>query len=190
MKVKVLLLAILTMCLGSSIQAQTTSSGKKILVVYYSWSENGITRNVANQIKLATGADIVEITPVTPYTTDYKECVAQARKEIEANFKPEIKNNIDNFKSYDIILVGSPNWCSTIAPPVATFLSKYDFSGKTILPFITYGGSGLGKSLEDIKTLSPNATVISDVLLIKASEINNSAGEIQKWLKNNDIIKK
>jgi len=189
MKVKVLLLAFLAMCIGNNIQAQTTPSGKKILIVYYSWSENGITRNVANQIKMATGADIFEITPVTPYTTDYKECVAQARKEIEANFKPEIKGNVDNFKSYDIILVGSPNWCNTIAPPVATFLSKNDFSGKTILPFITYGGSGLGKSIEDIKALSPKATV-SEALSVKASDVNNAGSDIQKWLKNNNVIKK
>ena len=188
MKVKTLFLAILTMCAGISIQAQTTPSGKKILVVYYSWSENGITRNVAHQIQAATGADIFEILPVTPYTTDYKECVAQARKEIAENFKPEIKGNVDNLESYDIIFVGSPNWCSTIAPPLASFLSMNDLSGKTVLPFITYGGSGLGKSLEDITALCPKSEIL-EVLLIKASEINESGSTILEWLKNQKIIK-
>ena len=186
MKVKTLLLAVLAMCVGSSIQAQTTSSGKKILVAYFSWSENGNTRNLANQIKLKTGADIFEITPVSAYSTNYEDCLAQARKEIDSNFKPEIKGPVDNFESYDIIIVGSPIWCGTIAPPVATFLSNHDFSGKTVLPFVTFGGGGPGKSMEDIKNLCSNA-VLLDVFSITGNKVNEIESDIHKWLKDSNI---
>ena len=187
MKVKTLLLAILAMCVGNSIQAQTTPSGKKILVAYFSWSENGNTRNLANQIKQGTGADIFEIVPVNAYSTNYEECLEQARKEIDSNFKPEIKGTVDNLESYDIILVGSPIWSGTIAPPVATFLSQNDFAEKTVLPFVTYGGGGPGKSMEDIKGLCPNATII-EVFSITGSNVNEAESDISKWLKDNNIV--
>ena len=188
MKVKILLLAILAVLTAGSIQAQTTPSGKKILIAFFSWSENGNTRNMANKIKLETGADIFEIVPINAYPTTFEACVAQAQKEIDSNFKPEIKGTVANFESYDIILVGSPIWCGTIAPPVATFLSNYDFSGTTVLPFITFGGGGKGKSIEDIKNLCPKAVLLED-FSITGRSVNDADGDIRKWLKDKDIIK-
>ena len=187
MKVKTLLLAILAICVGGGIQAQTAPSGKKILVAYFSWSENGNTRNLANKIKLETGGDIFEIVPVTAYSKNYDDCLAQAVKEIDSSFKPEIKGSVDKFESYDIILVGSPIWCGTIAPPVATFLSNNDFSKKTVLTFVTYGGGGPGKSMEDIKNLCPE--VVSEGFSITGSSVNESDSDIRKWLKDNGIAK-
>ena len=187
MKVKTLLSVLLALCVGGSIQAQTTPSGKKILVAYFSWSENGNTRNLANKIKMEIGADIFEIVPVNAYSTNFEDCVAQAQKEIDENFKPEIKGAVDNFESYDIILVGSPIWCGTIAPPVATFLSNNDFSKKTVLPFVTFGGGGPGKSMEDIKNLCSGAVL--EGFSITGSSVNESESDIRKWLKDNDIAK-
>ena len=103
------------------------SQNTKALVVYYSWGGN--TRVVAEKIKTQLGADIVEIVPETAYPTDYSECVAQARKETKADFRPAIKTKVENMKDYDVILVGTPNWCSTIAPPLATFLMENNFEG-------------------------------------------------------------
>jgi len=189
MKTKFLLFAFLIMISGINFQskAQTAKSDKKILVVYFSWSSSGNTRNMANQIKAATGADIFEIVPVNAYPKDYNACVDQAKAEINRNFKPEIKGKVENFDSYDIIFVGSPNWWSTIAPPVATFLSGYNFSGKTILPFITHEGSRLGRSADDIKKLCPDATVLPG-LPIRGGSVNGAGNDIQKWLRDNKII--
>ena len=190
MKTKGFLLTIMVILFTGGIETYAQSSGndKKILVVYYSWSSSGNTRNMAEQIKSLTGADIFEIVPVKPYPRDYQACVDQAKIEINNNFKPEIKGTVQNFNSYDIIFVGSPNWWSTIAPPVATFLTSYDFSGKTIIPFMTHEGTRMGHSEKDIKDLCTEATVLKG-LPIHGESVNNATTDIQKWLKNLEIIK-
>lgn len=143
---------------------------------------------MAEQIKAATGADIFEIVPVKAYPEDYHACVDQAKTEVNSKFKPEIKGTAENFASYDIIFVGSPNWWSTIAPPVATFLSNNNFSGKTIVPFITHEGSRFGRSVDDMKALCPNATFLTG-LPIRGGSVSSANNEILKWLKDIDIIK-
>lgn len=188
MKVERLLIIILMTCMGtgSYLQAQTTPAGKKVLIVYFSWGGN--TRNMAEQVKAATGADIFEIIPASAYPTDYNACVDQAKKEINSNYKPVLKTKLENIHSYDIIIVGSPNWWSTIAPPVATFLTSYDFAGKTILPFITHEGSRMGRSVTDIKALCPNSTILNG-LPVRGSNVRNAGNDIRKWLQDSGIIK-
>ncbi|HEY8541015.1 MAG TPA: flavodoxin, partial [Pseudothermotoga sp.] len=107
----------------------------KSLVVYYSWSGN--TQKIARLIQELTDGDIVELIPETPYPSSYNATLEQAKKEIQANYKPPLKTKIDNIEDYEIIFVGSPNWWGTMAPPAATFLSQYDLSGKKIAPFIS-----------------------------------------------------
>jgi hypothetical protein len=80
---------------------------------------------------------------VSPYPTNYGAVVAQAKQELKADIRPALKSAGSNIASYDVIFVGSPNWWSTIAPPVMTLLSSLDFSGKTVVPFITHEGSGV-----------------------------------------------
>jgi len=190
MNTKTLLLAIMTMIFtnGLNAQAQSSNSDKKILIVYYSWSNSGNTRNMAEKIKTETGADIFEIVPVKPYPRDYQACVDQAKTEINNKFKPEIKGEVTDFDSYDIIFVGSPNWWSTIAPPVATLLTSYNFSGKTIIPFMTHEGTRMGHSEKDIKDLCPKATVLKG-LPIRGGAVNDALPDIQKWLKDLGVIK-
>ena len=109
---------------------------KKILVAYFSHSGN--TREIANQIHKSVGGDIFEIQVVKPYPHDYDAVVQQARQELDSGYKPVLKTKIENIKSYDLVFIGYPNWCSTVPAPVRTFLSEYDFSGKTIVPFCTH----------------------------------------------------
>jgi len=153
---------------------------KKILVAYFSHSGN--TRIVAEQIKRATDADIFEIKPVTDYPDDYNTVVAQAKKEINASYKPELKTKVKNIKSYDVIFIGSPNWWSTIAPPVATFLSACDFEGKLIVPFITHEGSRMGHSVADIKKLCPKSTVL-DGLPVRGGAVKEANDDVVRWLR-------
>ena len=191
MKTKLLLLAIMALFLAnnSTVLAQSISKNKKILVVYFSWSPTGNTRNMANQIKEATNADIFEIVPIKSYPTDYKKCTEVAKEEINRNFRPELKTKMPNFDQYDIIFVGSPNWWSTIAPPVATFLTTYNTKGKTILPFMTHEGTRMGHSVKDIQELCPDATVLSGLPIRGGSVKNESTkSDIQKWLKDNKVI--
>jgi flavodoxin len=131
---------------------------KKVLVAYYSHS--GTTKKVAQEIHQAVGGDLFEIKEATPYPRDYNNVLKQAKQEIANGFRPALKDKIPEISDYDIIIIGSPNWWSTIAPPVATFLTQADFSGQTIVPFITHGGGGLNRTISDIRQLCPDANIL------------------------------
>lgn len=158
----------------------------KTLVVYYSHSGN--TRVVAEQIAKDTGGDIFEIVPVKAYPEEYRTLTDQAKKEINENHKPAIKGKVADISQYDVIIVGSPCWWSTIAPPVATFLSSYDLSGTTVVPFMTHGGSGMGHSEADIKKLCPKSTLLEG-LPVSGNAVNNSQGDVSAWLRKIKIVK-
>ena len=151
-----------------------------ILVVYFSRSGN--TRKIANLIHQEVGGIIHEIRPEVPYPNSYNAVVDQAEKEIQAGYKPALQSTLDHIESYDTIFVGSPNWWSTIAPPVATFLSEYDLSGKTIVPFCTHGGGGLGRIGKDVAKLCPRSTVLSSFDVYE-SETGNAQAKVSAWLR-------
>jgi flavodoxin len=152
----------------------------RILVAYFSHSGN--TRVVARQIHESVGGDIFEIVPVDPYPRDYDEVVEKARKELSENYRPKLKTKVGNMESYKVVFVGHPNWWGTIPRPVATFLSEYDFSGKTIAPFCTHEGSGLGRSVEDIRACCPRSTVPGG-LAVRGSSVKNAREEVAAWLR-------
>jgi flavodoxin len=150
-----------------------------ILVAYYSWG--GSTRRLAEVIHAAAGGDTFEVLPQAPYPTEYNACTVQAKKEIQAEFKPELKTKINGIDSFDIIFIGSPNWWSSIAPPVAAFLSQHDFTGKTVAPFCTHGGGGQGHIQKDIAKLCPGAKVLNCLAI--GSRSLPSEKELSAWLK-------
>ena len=152
----------------------------KVLTIYFSHSGN--TQEIAEHIHKQLGGDIVEIRTVDPYPTDYDEVVEQAKQELKSGHKPKLKTKVKNIGSYDIIFVGSPIWWGTIAPPVITFLSEYDLSGKTIVPFVTHEGSGLGRSVSDIAGVSPNSTVL-DGLAVRGREAKTAQNDVSSWVR-------
>ena len=158
-----------------------SSGPHKVLIAYFSHSF-GNTRQIAHMIQKETGGDIFEIKPKTPYTKVHKDVVAQARKEIDAGFKPELVAMPEKLDEYDVIFVGTPNWWNTMAPPVATFLPNHDFSGKTLVPFTTHGGSGLGRYPEDMKKLCPKANFLEGETFSRNS-IPNSGDAVAKWIR-------
>lgn len=158
---------------------------RQVLIVYFTWSGN--TRKVASLIQKKIGGTIFEIQPEASYPKSYTETVEQAKKEIQAGYKPPLKAEIENIESYDTIFIGSPNWWGTIAPPVATFLSKYDLSGKTIVPFCTHGGGGMGRMIQDIIKLCPHSTILSG-FEIYGSSVGNAEVKISEWLNKRGII--
>jgi len=123
----------------------------KFLVVYYSYTGN--TYKLIEQIQRKLNCDVLEIQPVTPYSTDYQQVVDNAVQEIQKNYQPEIvQMNID-FTKYSKIIVATPVWWYSIASPVNTFLHQYDLSNKVVIPLITNGGWE-GHAISDIQTLS------------------------------------
>lgn len=151
---------------------------KNILIVYYSHSAN--TRKLAKLIEQETGGTLCELLPEKAYPVDYNTVVEQAKKEIQAGFRPELKTEVKDLASYDTVFVGTPNWWSTIAPPVATFLGSCDLSGKNVVPFCTHGGGGSGHIEAMVKKFCPDSTMLP-LLSVYGGTAKDS--QVESWLK-------
>lgn len=128
---------------------------KKMLIVYYSVS-NGNTKQIAERLQAATGADIARIETVKPYTGSYNDIVEQGQREVNRRYQPEIKPLALNMADYDVIAVGTPTWWYTMAPAVLSFLKSCDWEGKTVIPFQTHGGWP-GHVIKDMKKICKGA---------------------------------
>lgn len=143
--------------------------------------EIGNTEIVAKMIAEKIGADLFKIEQVQPYAADYNECIAQAQEDQQRNARPELTSYLDQIEEYDVIYVGYPNYWSTMPMAVFTFLERYDFTGKIIKPFCTHEGSGLGKSIADIKKICPKA-IVQDGLAIFGSSAARAQADVENWL--------
>lgn len=143
--------------LGTENEDKSNKENGKILIAYFSWGGN--TKGIAEEIQRQIGADIFEITMVTPYSSDYNTVLDEAQRDQNVQARPELANHVDNMDEYDVVMIGYPNWWASIPMPVASFLEEYNFSGKTILPFCSHGGGRFGQSLTAIAKLVPNATM-------------------------------
>ena len=180
--------------MGENIMAQT-KAGSNILIAYYSRRGNnyrngeivnlkvGNTEMVAGKILKLTGGDTFYIETVKLYPADYHETTQVAKRELNENARPAIRGKVADMQKYDGIYLGYPNWWGTMPMAVMTFLESYDFSGKTIIPFCTHEGSGLGSSVQDIKKVCPKA-VVKQGLAIRGSNVNNSDRQVSEWVKN------
>ena len=181
-------------------ELRTAPNEHKILVVYYSRTGQnyvsgdivnltvGNTAAVAEIIRQKTGADVFEIKTVKPYPADYHETTEVAKKELKEQARPEIVGGVDDIAQYDTIILGYPNWWGTMPMAVRSFMDKHDLSGKTILPFCTHEGSGMGRSVKDLKNALPNS-VIKPGLPIKGTRVHHQdsdiPAEVETWLKKN-----
>lgn len=133
----------------------------KVLVAYFSAS--GVTAKVAGKLANAIGADLYEIAPEIPYTkADLNWMNKKSRSSVEMgdrSSRPAISTKVENMDQYDIVFVGFPIWWYREPSIIDTFIESYDFSGKTVIPFATSGGSGLGDSYKNMQALAPSATV-------------------------------
>lgn len=143
----------------------------------------GNTEIAAKILQKLTGAELFKIEPLLPYSSDYSECIAQAQEDQRRNARPELKKYPDHFAQYDTIYLGYPNYWGTMPMPVFTFLEHLDFSGKTIYPFCTHEGSGMGHSEDDICRLCPDAKVEKG-LALRGGSVKDSEDALQKWSKN------
>jgi flavodoxin len=159
---------------------------KKILVAYFSHSGN--TREIANQIHKGVGGDIFEIQTVKPYPKDYNAVVKQARQELDSSYEPALKIKIENIKSYDSVFLGYPIWWYTIPAPIVAFLSEYDFSGKTIVPFCTHAGSCLSRSVMDISKLCPRSILLEGIA-IWGKDVKTAQDKVSDWLRRIEFTK-
>jgi flavodoxin len=153
----------------------------------YRYIDVGNTEVVANQIKELTGADSFMIEMMTPYSADYTTCVNQAKKDKNVGARPKLATELDSIDEYDTIILMYPNYWGTCPMAVFTFLEKYDFTGKTILPLCTHEGSGMGGSERDIAKVAKGAT-LKRGLPINGSSVESAKPKVEKWLKENGVI--
>ena len=167
-------------CSAENVKLQKTETEPgKVLVAYYSWGGN--TRFAAERIQKLTGGTLFEIKPVKAYPVDYGACVEQAKRECRDEFEPELATKVDDFSKYDVIFVGTPNWWSTMAPPVLTFLTSSDFRGKTVIPFVTHGGGGMARCEQDMRKACPQASFVRGGAF-SGSGIRNAEAALAKWV--------
>ena len=183
---------------NESTPTPSNTNGKN-LAVYFSMPDNvddstvvidgetlGNTQYMAYVIQETVGADIFRIEPETPYPTEHDKLVDLAKEEQNDNARPKIKDMIENFDTYENIFVGYPNWWGDMPMILYSFFDEYDFSGKTIIPFNTHGGSGFSGTISTIKELEPNAEVL-DGKSISRNDIQDAEQEIVDWVNSLDL---
>ena len=154
----------------------------KKLVVFFSYTGN--TKMIAGMIKDKLNCDILEIETVIPYSTDYQTVVDEEQNNEGSKVLPEIKDINVDLNNYDEIIIGTPVWWYNAAPAIRKFLTKYDLSGKTVVPFATNAG-WLGRTFVEIKKLCPNSNVINEKNIVFESYSSNlvtSTEEINDWI--------
>lgn len=159
---------------------------KKLLIVYYSWS-NGNTENIAKMLQKETGGDLARIDTVVPYEGSYDDVVSQGQDEVNRGYEPEIKPLNVNIADYDVIAIGTPTWWYTMAPAVRTFLHENDFAGKTVVLFMTNGGWP-GHVIKDMKSFCKGAEAVCDMQVqfdsTGGSRLETSQDKINKWIQS------
>ena len=179
----------------------TETEGSNILIAYFSVMETdgvdtmasasrvavdgevlGNNEYVARIIQRETGGELFAIETVQEYPTTHDPLLEFAYNEKADNARPELAAQIENFDSYDVVFLGYPNWNADLPMPLYTFLEEYDFSGKTIIPFTTHGGSGFSRTIQTISELQPNATVISDGLSISRNQVLEAENDVSAWI--------
>ena len=151
----------------------------RTLVAFF--SRTGNTRVIAGQIRRAHSADIFEIVPATPYPEDYQETVSQAQRERDSGFEPPLRETVLAIAAYSIVFLGFPIWGTTAPSVIRTFLSSHDLAGKTLVPFITHGGYGLGSSLSVVRSHAPQARLIEGFAL-EADQERRTLEQVTGWL--------
>jgi len=142
----------------------------------------GNTEVAAKMIQKMTGSNIFRIDTVKEYPVDYHETTDVAMQELRQNARPELAGYVDNMADYSVMYLGYPNWWGTMPMAVFTFLEQYDFSGKTIIPFCTHEGSGMGHSEGDVRKLCSDARVLKG-LPIRGGSVQGAENDIANWLR-------
>ena len=167
---------------GQSRAAQ--SQGSKVLVAYF--TRTGNTRVIAGQIRRALRADLFEIEPADPYPEDYEETVAQAVRERDSNHRPPLNASASSIGSYETVFLGLPIWGETAPPVIRSFLSQHDLSGKTLVPFITHGGYGPGRSMAVVREHAPRASVLNPFVM-EADQERRTLTRVSRWLSSVNV---
>lgn len=156
------------------------SSSARVLVAYF--SRTGNTRVIAHQIRRAQGATLFEIVPAQAYPEDYRETVELARHERDTGARPALRELVPDLARYRTVFLGFPIWGETAPPVIRSFLAAHDLSGKTIIPFVTHGGYGIGNALDVLAAHAPNARLTDRGLVMQADQERQTLERVTRWL--------
>lgn len=175
-------------------------TGSNILIAYFTVPETDGVDTVANASRVATdggvvgntefiateiqknlGGDLFAIETVQEYPGSHDPLLEFAYNEKSDDARPELSTHIENLDGYDYIFIGYPNWNADLPMPLYTFFEEYDFSGKTIIPFVTHGGSGFSGTIRTIQSLEPDATVIEAGLSISRNSVADAQADVKSW---------
>lgn len=157
----------------------TPMENSRTLVAYLTRSGN--TRVIAGSLQRALGADLFEIRPARPYPEDYEQHVAQATRERDSGFEPPLAEKVANLAAYDEVYLGFPIWGETAPAPIRSFLKAHDLRGKTVRPFITHGGYGVGSSPAVLASHAPRAR-IEEPFVMEADQERRTLSQVRGWL--------
>ena len=159
-----------------------TCHAQKKLVLYY--SETGTTKAVAEELAKQLNADIESIEAVKPYSGNFQETIQRGQREMQSGEGPEIKPLQKKISDYDVIFLGYPIWFGTYAMPIATLVKTYDFAGKTVVPFCSFGSGGLNTSADALKKALPKANIVAGYG-VRTARVAAAPKELDRFLKEN-----
>jgi flavodoxin len=193
MKQLLIAFPLLMMCMVTGCaKAQQKTNAKKVLIVYLSRTHN--TKAIAEIIQQQVGGKLTALELQSPYPANYQATVAQVTKENETGYLPPLKTKIDSIGKYDVIFIGFPTWGMQLPPPMKSFLHQYNLEGKTIIPFNTNAGYGIGSAFQTVRELCPKSKVLEgftmkggierdgQLLVIKGNYLIKAKAEVKKWL--------
>ena len=156
---------------------QEEAENSHILIAYFTWADNTVVEDPSS----------VDVDAEEPYSSDYDECLDRAAEEKADNARPALTTHVENMEDYDIVFLGFPNWWYTLPMPVLTFVEEYDWSGKTVVPFVTHGTGGLSSTIRDLTAALPEDTTILEPIGVYRPEVDTSQGAVQDWLAGLDL---
>lgn len=175
---------------GGDDEGDKNEGEMKTLIVYFSFTA-GNTKSIAEKIHKEIGGDIERLETAVPYPDDYDEAVSQGQQEVSSGYKPELKPLNVDVKDYDRIIVGTPTWWYKMSPAVLSFLSSTDFTGKTVVPFMTNSGWP-GTVIEDMTTVAEgNGATVENAHEFRFSsnsshydQMVTSQEELDEWIES------
>lgn len=199
MKNTILLSLIISLGISSGCSNAQSMPSKKILIVYLSRTNN--TKAIAEIIQKNVGGTLVALELQKPYPENYQAIVQQVVDENASGYLPPLKTKIDSVQYYDVVFIGFPTWDMQIPPPMKSFLHQYNLSGKTVIPFNTNAGYGVGSGFQTVKKLCPNSKVLEGFsitggierdgvyFVMKGEKTKKAETEVKKWLQKIEVIK-
>ncbi len=147
----------------------------------------GNAAQLANWIQQEVGGDLHSIVVNNPYPSNYDECLDRAADEKASDARPTLSTHVNNMEDYDIVFLGFPNWWYTLPMPVLSFVDEYDWSGKTVIPFVTHGTGGLSATVRDLTAALPDDVMILNPIGVYRPDVPHAQGDIQQWIAELDL---